>query len=143
MVSLVMAVLFVLAAADAIRYAVQHSGARGGQWLLAAALLVAAVYLILVSRTRVVVTAGAPTFLIKNVLRTHEVAWSEVDSIDERRAILGGGPYGGGRSWVILVRLRDGRSIRCSALSGIGQTPLSLRRELESMRAGQSAGATG
>ena len=144
-VALVIGILLVLGAADAVRYALQHPGTfsskrLGDQWLLTVILLVFSAYLIRLWRSRVVVTTGSPTFLVKNVLRTHEIAWSDVEGIEERKAMWGGGPYGGGRSWVIKVRLHDGSAIRCSALGGVGLTPLGLSRELESILAREKAG---
>jgi hypothetical protein len=98
---------------------------------------VAATYLILLSRTRVVVTPGAPVFVVKNVLRTHRVAWSDVDGFTERGARIGGGPSG--RSFVVKVRLRNGHSIRCTGISGIGFRPVALRNQLEGLRVSTQA----
>ncbi|MDQ6776637.1 MAG: hypothetical protein M3071_10580 [Actinomycetota bacterium] len=144
-VSLAMAIVGVILAAITVRYAIAHhpgsSKTLGDQWLLTAFLLVGSMYLLLLSRTRVVVTDGSPTFVVKNVLRTHRIAWSDVDRFTERGVFIGGGP--GGRSFVVKVRLRNGHSIRCTGISGIGFNCIEQQMELERLRIRiQGTGAT-
>jgi hypothetical protein len=131
--ALVLAVLFVLGAVAFIA----NSGKSGaaGDWVGAVAFLLAAAYCILVSRTRVVVTDGAPTFVVKNALKTHEIAWSDVEAFDTRRAFDSGNTS----TWVVKVRLRGGPSVICVALGGSYRTSNALESELETMLAHRKA----
>jgi hypothetical protein len=141
--ALIMAVLLVVAAAVAVRYALAHSPGSSktleDQWVLTVILLGFATYMLALWRTRVVVTDGAPTFVVKNPFRTHRIAWSDVDGFTERRVRIGGGPAG--NNYVVKARLRNGRSIRCTGVGGIGTTPLRLRDALESLRVKETRAA--
>jgi hypothetical protein len=144
--SLVMGILALLAAVVSIRYAVAHSPGSSktleNQWALGVFLLLLAALGILFSRTRVVVTPGSPTFVVKNTFRSHEIAWSDVEGFTDRLSMTGGP---GGRTVIVKVRLKNGRSIRCSGLSGPGMStdPYDLERELDSMRREQMVKGTG
>jgi len=139
--SVVCAIIMVLIAADLVAYPLDHTHAASpaGDWVGAAAALVVAAIFVRIAMTRVVVTDGAPTFVVKNVLKTHEIAWSDVQSIGQRQSMEGGRVP----TLVIKLHLRDGRSIRCIALGGGYRVSSALETELETMLADQKAKSPG
>jgi hypothetical protein len=131
--SLIFAVVCVLVAADLVANAVGHGHAHHAldDWVGAAVALAVAAVFFRVGQSRVVVTDGAPTFVVKNILQTHEIAWSDVQSIDHRASQEGGRVP----TSVVIVHLRDGSSIRCTAIGGGYRVSSALESELKTVLA--------
>jgi hypothetical protein len=138
------AVFVLVCAGITVRYALAHSPGSSNtfsdQWLLAAFLLVCTAYGIMYARTRVVVSPGSPTFVVKNAFRTYPIAWSDVEQFTVRGVRIGGGPAG--RAFVVLARLKNGHQIRCTGVGGVGLNPIDLCNQLEMLRlSAQGTGA--
>jgi hypothetical protein len=138
--SLLFAVVCVLVAADLAANALGHGHTDHAldDWIGAVAALIVAAVFLRVWQSRVVVTDGAPTFLVKNILQTYEIAWSDVQSIDHRASQEGGRVP----TSVVMVHLRDGHSIRCTAIGGGYRISIALERELKTMLAQSAEGTT-
>jgi hypothetical protein len=134
--SLLFAVVCVLIAVDLVANAVGHGHVHHAvdDWVGAVAALIVAAVFFRVALSRVVLTDGAPTFVVKNIVQTHEIAWSDVQSIDHRASKEGGRVP----SSVVMVNLRDGRSIRCTAIGGSYRVSSALESELKTMLSGRT-----
>ena len=94
--------------ADLIQMA--HGGQAVRESLMVPVLILAALYWLRAgTRTRVTVRPGAESFEVANRLKSYEIRWRDVERFEAGATQFGS---------VVQVRLRDGKKIKCHALSG-------------------------